>query len=114
MNKKTIAMATSLAIGGSLLFGAVFANASQLSGYETYKNAVKDTKNLQNETIDLKAAISDNGSSLVNVSLNEKLNESSNAMSNVTTIKSGDNTQTYNSYEQDGKKSLKAATVTNT
>lgn len=109
MNKKTIAMATSLAIGGSLLFGAVFANASQLSGYETYKNAVKDTKNLQNETIDLKASISDNGSSLVNVSSNIKLNESSNAMSNVTTVKSGNTTQTRNSYEQDGKNITKSS-----
>ncbi|WP_407309554.1 hypothetical protein [Desulfosporosinus sp. SB140] len=103
MNKKTIAMATSLAIGGSLLFGAVFANASQLSGYEAYKNAIKDTKKLQNETIDFKASIADNSSSLVNVSSNVKLNESADAMSNITTVKSGNTTQTYSSYEQDGK-----------
>jgi hypothetical protein len=109
MNKKAIAMASSLAIGGSLLFGAVLANASQLSGYETYKNAIKDTKKLQNETIDLNASISDNGSSLVNVSSNVKLNQSSNAMSNISTIKSGDTTQTLSNYEQDGKHITKSS-----
>lgn len=103
MKKKTVAMATSLVIGGSLLFGTAFANASQLSGYEAYKNALKDTKNLQNETIDLKASITDNGSSLFDVSSNVKLNVSSNAMSNATTVKSGNTTQTFSSYEQDGK-----------
>ncbi|WP_088228837.1 hypothetical protein [Desulfosporosinus sp. FKB] len=107
MNKKTIAMAASLAIGGSLLFGAVLTNASQLSGYETYKNAVKDTKNLQNETIDLKASLTDNGESLLNVTSNLKLNESSNAMSKVTAITSGNTTQTESSYEQDGKRITK-------
>lgn len=107
MNKKTMAMAASLAIGGSLLFGAVLTNASQLSGYETYKNAVKDTKNLQNETIDLKASLTDNGASLLNVTSNLKLNESSNAMSKVTTITSGNTTRTESSYEQDGKRITK-------
>ncbi|AFM43064.1 hypothetical protein Desaci_4205 [Desulfosporosinus acidiphilus SJ4] len=107
MNKKTMAMAASLAIGGSLLFGAVLTNASQLSGYETYKNAVKDTKNLQNETVDLKASLTDNGESLLNVTSNLKLNESANAMSKVTTITSGNTTQTESSYEQDGKRITK-------
>ncbi|MGC7870070.1 hypothetical protein ACPUYX_00910 [Desulfosporosinus sp. SYSU MS00001] len=107
MNKKTMAMAASLAIGGSLLFGAVLTNASQLSGYEAYKNALNDTKNLQNETIDMTASITDNGSSLANISSNLKRNESSNAMSEVTTLKSGDVNQTYSSYEQDGKRITK-------
>ena len=36
MNKKTIAMVTSLLVGGTLLAGTAFVNASQLSGYEAY------------------------------------------------------------------------------
>ncbi|KLU66083.1 hypothetical protein DEAC_c21220 [Desulfosporosinus acididurans] len=107
MNKKTIAMAASLAIGGSLLFGAVLTNASQLSGYEAYKNAINDTKNVQNETIDLTASITDNGSSLASINSNLKRNESSNAMSEVTTFKSANATQTFSSYEQDGKRIIK-------
>ncbi|WP_088188456.1 hypothetical protein [Desulfosporosinus sp. FKA] len=107
MNKKTIAMAASLAIGGSLLFGAVLTNASQLSGYEAYKNAINDTKNVQNETIDLTASITDNGNSLASINSNLKRNESSNAMSEVTTFKSANATQTFSSYEQDGKRIIK-------
>lgn len=103
MNKKLVAMVTSLAIGGTLLLGTSFVNASQLSGYQSFKGAVKDTKNLKNGTIGLQVTATDNGTSILNVNSNLKLNLSINAMNSVTTIKSGNTTETFNNYEQDGK-----------
>lgn len=103
MNKKLVAMVTSLAVGGTLLLGTSFVNASQLSGYQSFKGTVKDTKNLKNGTISLQVIATDNGTSILNVNSNLKLNLSINAMNSVTTIKSGNTTETLNNYEQDGK-----------
>ena len=103
MNKKIVTMATSLAVGGSLLIATSFANASQMSGYDSYKSAVKDTKNLKNETADIKVAVTDNGSNLVNLSSTVKLNLKSNAMSSIITVTKGTTSQIFNNYMQDGK-----------
>lgn len=109
MNKKSIAMLTSLAIGGTLILGTAFANASQLSGYEAYKGAIKDTKNLKNETAVLTVSVSDNGKNLIDLSENFKQNLNTGNMSSVTTLKSGNNTQTFSTYRQDGKNISKAS-----
>lgn len=103
MNKKKLTMITSLILGGTLLLGTVFVNAQQLSGYESYKTAVMNTKNLNNETAAVKATITDNGTVLAEVNSNVKVNTSADAMSNVTTVKAGSTTQSFSSYRQDGK-----------
>ncbi|WP_234124927.1 hypothetical protein [Clostridium hydrogenum] len=103
MNKKLVAMITSLAVGGTLLLGTSFVSASQLSGYQSFKTTVKDTKDLKNGTINLQLTATDNGTSIINVNSNLKLNLSVNAMNSVTTVKSGNATETFNNYEQDGK-----------
>ncbi|WML36882.1 hypothetical protein [Clostridium sp. OS1-26] len=110
MNKKLVAMVTSLVIGGTVLFGTAYANASQLSGYEAYKAAIKDTKNLKNETANLKVSVSDNGSNIIDMNTDAKINLASNAMSQVTTVKSGNGSQTFSTYRQDGKNISKSST----
>lgn len=103
MNKKLIMMTTSLAVGGILLFGTALANASQLSGYETYKQSILSIKDLKNGTAIIKASVYDNGSDLLDVSSNVKINLNANTLSEATTIKSGSTTQTSSIYRQDGK-----------
>ena len=103
MSKKIVTMVTSLALGGTLLFATGFANAAQISGYDAYKSAIVNTKNLKSETADMKVSVQDNAANLVNLSSNLKLNLNSNAMSNTTTITKGNTSQTSNSYMQDGK-----------
>lgn len=103
MNKKLVAMVTSLTLGGTLLLGTSLVNASQLSGYQSLKNTVKDTAALKNGTVNLQLTATDNGTSIANVNSNLKLNLASNAMNSTTTIKSGNTTETFNTYEQDGK-----------
>lgn len=109
MNKKLVAMVTSLVIGGTVLFGTAYANASQLSGYEAYKAAIKDTKNLKNETANLKVSVSDNGSNIIDMNTTAKINLASNGMSQVTTVKSGNGSQTFSTYAQDGKNISKSS-----
>ena len=109
MNKKLIAMTTSLVLGGTLLFGTAYANASQLSGYEAFKASVKDTKNLKNETANLKVSVYDNGSDIVDMTSNVKINGAANAMSQVTTVKSSSGSETFSTYKQDGKNISKSS-----
>lgn len=109
MNKKLVAMVTSLVIGGTVLFGTAYANASQLSGYEAYKAAIKDTKNLKNETANLKVSVSDNGSNIIDMNTTAKINLASKGMSQVTTVKSGNGSQTFSTYTQDGKNISKSS-----
>ena len=61
MNKKIIAIATSLVVSGGILMGTAYTNAASLSGYESYKLAIKNTTNLKNETADLKLSVNDAG-----------------------------------------------------
>jgi len=104
MIKKKFTMLASLVLGGSLLLGTVVVNASQLSGYETYKKAVLSTKDLKNETATVKVSVTDNDTSLVNVTEAFKQNEVANAMSSVTTITSSGKTQTISNYLQNGQR----------
>lgn len=103
MNKKTVAMVTSLALGGTLLFGTAFVNASEVSGYEAYKSAVLQTKDLKDGTANLKVSLMDNGKELVNASSSVKLNLNSNAMSSKTSVNTNGTTTTFENYTQDGK-----------
>jgi len=103
MNKKMVTMAVSLAVGGSLLLSTGFANAAQSSGYDAYKNAIVNTKNLKSETADMKVSVTDSGAKLVDLSSNIKLNLNTNAMSSVITTTKGDTSQSSNTYLQDGK-----------
>lgn len=103
MNKKTMTMVTSLIVGGSLLAGTAYVNASQLSGYEAYKGAVMGTKSVKNGTAALKVAVTDNKKSLIDLSSNVKINLDSNALSSTTTVNSGSTKETFENFTQDGK-----------
>lgn len=103
MHKKTIAMVTSLFVGGTLLAGTAYVNASQLSGYEAYKAAVMDTKNVNNGTAAVTVSVTDNGTKLIDVSSNVKANLAANAFSSVTSLNAGSTAEKFESYAQDGK-----------
>ena len=102
-------MVTSLVIGSTMLLGTTYANAKQLSGYDSYKAAIKDTKNLKNETANLKVSVYDNGSDIMDMTTNAKINLASDAMSHETSLKSSTETETFNIYRQNGKNISKSS-----
>ena len=110
MNKKIVAIATALVVSGGVLIGTANVNASGLSGYESYKTAIKDTASLKNETADLKLSVLDNGASLVNVDSNIKVNSVTNSMSQATTVKSSVGSETFTTASQAGKSISKSST----
>jgi len=110
MNKKIIAIATSLVVSGGVLMGTAYAATTQLSGYDAYKLAIVNTKNLKNETADLKLAVNDGKKNLANVSSNIKANSTTNAMSQTTTVKSSKGSENFSTFKQDGKSISKSST----
>ena len=109
MNKKIVAIAMSLVVSGGVLIGTAYTNASQLSGYEAYKSSIKDTANLKNETANVNISIKDNKGYLVDVSTNVKINSATSAMSQATTVKSSNVSETFSTFIQDGKSISKSS-----
>lgn len=109
MNKKIIAIATALVVSGGVLIGTASVNASNLSGYESYKRAIENTANLKNETAGLTLSVKDNGSSLVDVTSNIKVNSTTNTMSQATTVKSSKGSETFTTANQAGKSISKSS-----
>lgn len=112
MNKKTITMLTSLTVGGTLLFSTAMTSAAQLSSYETYKTSIRDTIAVKNETADITASVTDNGTNLVNLTESLKRNETTGDISSVATTNISGVAKTIESYRQDGK-SIQSTGVAN-
>ncbi|HWP96668.1 MAG TPA: hypothetical protein VN426_07435 [Syntrophomonadaceae bacterium] len=93
----------SMALGGVMLFGAAFASASGSTGYDVYKSALKNTATATSMTTQVQVAISDNGSTVMNVDGTAKMDQGSKAMSSLFTITGGDKSLTMEAYHQDGK-----------
>jgi len=110
MNKKIIAIATTLVVSGGILMGTAYTNAAQVTGYSAYKEAVKNTANLKNETADLKLSVNDGTNNLVDVTTNFKTNSATNAMSQATTVKSSKGTESFTTSNQAGKSISKSST----
>jgi hypothetical protein len=109
MNKKIVAIAMSLVISGGVLIGTAYTNASQLSGYEAYKSSVKDTANLKNETANVNISVKDNNVNLVNMTTNVKINSAISSMSQATTVKTSNGSETFSTFIQDGKSISKSS-----
>jgi len=110
MNKKIVAIATVLVVSGGVLMGTAYASSAQLSGYDAYKLAIKNTANLKNETADFKISVDDAGVNLVDVTSNVKVNSTTNAMSQATTVKSSKGSETFSTSNQAGKSVSKSST----
>ena len=110
MNKKIVAIATTLVVAGGVLMGTAYANSAQLSGYDAYKLAIIDTAKLKNETADVKISVNDTGVNLVDVTSVIKVNFENNAMSQATTVKSSKGSETFTTSNQAGKSISKSST----
>jgi hypothetical protein len=109
MNKKFVAIAMSLVISGGVLIGTAYTNASQLSGYEAYKSSIRDTAILKNETANFNISVKDNNVKLVDVTTNLKINSAANAMSQATTVKTSNGSETFTTFIKNDKSISKSS-----
>lgn len=84
MKMKKMKAAVVTALGGALLL-AVSVGATGVSGYETYKSAVKQTMNTKNVTIEAQFSLKDNGKIVTSGTSVQKMDkENSYTLTNVT------------------------------
>lgn len=95
------------AIGGLLLITTAFANMSSGAGYEAYKTALKNVKDIKSVTQELKVTLKDNDKTIVDMSSAMKLGVENELMSSTMTINSGKGEQTVAMYHQDSKMIIK-------
>lgn len=81
MKRKSTLIITSIAVGVALLFTTAFAGASGTSGYETYKEAVKNMTSVKNVTVTGNVSLSDNGKELLSAKGEAKVNKDLKTMS---------------------------------
>lgn len=103
MNKKFVTLAAGLLIGGTLLSTTAFANANTALGYETYKDALLNMRNVKSMTDTIKVSASDNGDSIMTAQITNKMDKDSQAMSSSIKIKTDDIEKENAVYRQDGK-----------
>ena len=109
MNKKSIAIGLSIALGSTMLITTAFANTTGETGYDTYKSAIKNTLIAKNFTENAVITVKDNGNVIASVNNSSKLSLDNNAVSGSTSINAGGQTYTIETYNQDGKAIFKSS-----
>ncbi|MFL0247517.1 hypothetical protein [Candidatus Clostridium stratigraminis] len=89
MNKKIVALVTSLALGGTMLITTAFASANEVSGYDTYKAALLNMQNVKSLTCKADVSVKDNGNSLIAADSQVKVNLDNKTMSSTVDLKNG-------------------------
>jgi len=112
MNKKIIATGLSIAIGSTMLITTAFANTSAASGYDTYKSAIKNTLVAKNLTENADITIKDNGNVIASANNAAKLGIDNKTASGSATINAGGQTNTIETYNQDGQSIIKSSDST--
>lgn len=103
MNKKLIALTTSLLIGGTLLGTTAFASSNDTSGYEAYKTALFNMHNVKSLTDTMTVTTTDNGKSLLSANVTMKLNKDAKSASGDINIQAGDEIKKFDVYRQNDR-----------
>ncbi|ADG83473.1 hypothetical protein [Thermincola potens] len=109
MNKKLMAILGTVAVGGVLLGTTAFAAISGTSGYDVYKEALKNTYAVNSITPKTEVTVKDNGKLLFKVDAISKLDKEKESMSNSVTVTSGGLQKTVDMYRQDNKTVIKSS-----
>jgi hypothetical protein len=109
MNKKMTAIGVSIAVGVTLLATTAFATVSSTSGYDAYKSAIKNFMTVKNVTSNINVTVKDNENTVVSYSTDMKIDKDNMSMSKATTISSGGQNKTTNTYLEDGKTITKSS-----
>jgi hypothetical protein len=73
MKKKWLMLGSAVGISSIVMVTTGFSALASTSGYDTYKSALKNTKTVQNVTVQAAAALQDNGNVLANAAGNFKV-----------------------------------------
>ncbi len=108
MNKKMMAVTGTILIGVMMLGASAFAAISGTSGYDVYKQALKNTLAAKSITSKTELTLKDNGNVLVELNADAKIDKENKLMSNSTQIVSGESRETLAVYRQADKMIIKS------
>src|SRR4051794_34028845 len=101
MNKKVLAIGSSILVGSLLLGATAFAAISTNTGYEAYKSALKNSITLKSVTPKVDLVIKDNDNLLAKVDANVKMNKAAKTMSSTISVDNGLQQKTFDVYKTD-------------
>jgi len=107
MNKKWMTVAA-LGVGAALLVSSGLTASAGTSGYEAYKSALKEMKDLKSAEGTVVATLSDNGSELVSATSTFKSDHETRTMSTGVKLASSGQEMSFDIYSQSGMKIVKA------
>ncbi|QYR22877.1 hypothetical protein KZ483_08080 [Paenibacillus sp. sptzw28] len=111
MKKNKLKFGIPLAAGAVLLLVSGFTASAGTSGYEVYKEALKNNAGVKSVTANVSVSVTDNGQDLINAKANLKLDKASEAASGSLQLGgSGTESRTLNVYHQDEKLIVKNST----
>jgi hypothetical protein len=111
MKKNKLKFGIPLAAGAVLLLVSGFTASAGTSGYEVYKEALKNNTGVKSVTANVGVSVTDNGQDLIDAKANLKLDKESKAASGLIQLGgSGTESRTLNVYHQDEKLIVKNST----
>lgn len=108
MNKKWLTTGIVFGIGAVMLVVSGYSAMANTSGYDVYKDALRNTKSVASVTANVQLAVTDNGTKLFGAEAVAKLSREPNAGSLTATLDDNARTQSLNVFRQDGKVIVKS------
>lgn len=109
MNKKLTTIAGAIALSSMMVGATAYGAVSGTSGYDLYKQALKNTVAAQSITPATEVTMQDNGQLLLKANDTAKLNRADKTMSNSVTVISGNQQKTMDMYRQNGQTIMKTS-----
>lgn len=108
MKKKWLMIGSVVGISGAVMLTTGFSAMAGTSGYDAYKSALKNTKSVQNVSVQAQAVVQDNGNTLTNAAGSFKLSPQNHTGSGTVTVNGGASEQSLSFFKQNGETVLKS------
>lgn len=109
MNKKKTWMSVGALVGTGLLVTTAFASAANLTGYDTYKTAIKNTYGFQSVSADVSVTVKDNGQQILDLHSVDKVNRTNGTSSTTTTFNANGQQKSVNTFNEADKTVVKSS-----
>lgn len=103
MNKKIVAMSTTLVLGVVILCASAFANAGAQNGYEAFKAALKNTKELNNGTVVVQMSLQNARQQIAEADARLKYDKEKQLINKQARVSVGGDEKTFAMFKQDGQ-----------
>ncbi|WP_261808015.1 hypothetical protein [Paenibacillus sp. N3.4] len=109
MKKKWLILGSAVGISSIVMVTTGFSAMASSSGYDTYKSALKNTKTIQNVSVQAAASLQDNGNELANAKGSFKVSTDTKTASGNADLTSNGKSQSLSFYKQADQTVLKSA-----